>query len=129
MKRLNPERDKIVIKINESEVEYQKNENEISFSINVKTKESCQIEVIYPNDNLTQNVDISKKNLRINLLRYLSDIRDNYIATNPIGKGIVKYYYQSGIYKLGLMNIFIAAAIISIFSTSIVVLKKMKDKV
>lgn len=84
---------------------YNEFEDKIAISILIPRNESRHIAIEYGNDLDVQSVDISKKTLRVNLLRKLSDFRDLTLSRNVIAMSFVRIYYSSGLYTAGLKGV------------------------
>jgi hypothetical protein len=64
---------------------YQRNDSEITVEVAIPAGESRLTDIPYENDLDIASVDISKDDLRVNILRKLSDCRDMRLSTNLIG--------------------------------------------
>jgi hypothetical protein len=74
----------------------------LQIQLTVPHGEVRHIQIIYRNDFDPAKEDLAKRSLRINLLRHLSDIRDQYLSAGPVGNFIQQYYYDSNLYQFGL---------------------------
>lgn len=91
------------IVVNGKDHPYQKDGNYLSIEVPIISGESKVIEIEYQNEFNFSSVDISKKNLYISLLRNLSDFRDTTVSNNPLGRIFIYYYYNTALYKIGLL--------------------------
>ena len=80
---------------------YERSGNDLIFSLTIPAGESRYVDITYENDLDLASIDISKNVLRVNILRRLSDFRDNALASNVLGRTFVYYYYKKGFYKAG----------------------------
>lgn len=95
-------------------------DNSIIISVKVQPVESCFIKFVYKNSYNRRDIDIAKNDWNVNILRKFSDFRDMSISTNSIGQMLIGFYYESGLYRLGvkrgivlillILSILIAAA-------------------
>ncbi|MFX0210565.1 MAG: hypothetical protein ACFFDT_31585, partial [Candidatus Hodarchaeota archaeon] len=83
---------------------YDRSGNGIILKIPVPEGESRHLIIKYENDLDLTCIDISKKDLRVNLLRKLSDFRDMNLSTYALGRVFIFFYYGMYLYKLGLKH-------------------------
>jgi hypothetical protein len=76
--------------------------NEINLAISMPPGDRRRVKIVYEDRSDLKSVEISKTNLRINIIRHLSDFRDIRLSNNFLGRMIVQFYYRSKLYKLGL---------------------------
>lgn len=119
------------VTVNGVKYPHQRDGDYLSMKISIPHGESRIIEIEYQDDLNLSSVDISKNNLRVALLRKLSDFRDMTISRNPLGRLFIYYYYNTDFYKIGLMRIAIIsiALIILITCVRLYFLNKNKKKV
>jgi hypothetical protein len=86
---------------------YKKSENNLILDVFIPAGESRHIIIEYKNDLNLELIDTSKNNLRINILRRLSDFRDITFSTNIVGCYLNHFYYETGLYKVGVMKLVI----------------------
>jgi len=84
---------------------YKRSGNNIIFKVFVPSGEFRHVIIEYENDLDISAIDISKNNPRINRLRKISDFRDMTLSKSPIGRAISNIYYNTGLYKFGLLRI------------------------
>ena len=84
---------------------YKRNDDEITMEVVIPAGESRLIDIEYENDLDIASVDISKDDLRVTILRKLSDFRDMTLATNVVGRTLTHFYYETELYKLGLIKL------------------------
>jgi len=82
----------------------------LQMDVTVPSQQQRRIQIVFENDFVAKNEDLGESNLRINLLRHLSDIRDRYLIAGPLGALINRYYYDSNLYKFGLKALLAVAA-------------------
>ena len=63
------------------------------------------------------SIDVAKNDLHVNRLRRLSDFRDITLTKNVTGRFLTHFYYDTGIYKLGLMRLTILIIVLAILTT------------
>ena len=97
---------------------YRKSEDNLMFDVSIPPEESRHIIIEYKNDLNLELIDTQKNNLRVNLLRRLSDFRDMTFSTNMIGRNLTHFYYKTGLYKVGLMRLTILFFILALFIIS-----------
>jgi hypothetical protein len=79
--------------------------NTIALTVEVPAGRSREIRIVYENDYDPSKVDVSKKGIRVYLLRTFSDFRDLVISQNVIGRKFVKGYYESGYFHYGMSGL------------------------
>jgi hypothetical protein len=79
---------------------YEASRDEIAFDLRLLPKETKHVEIRYVNDLDVARIDISKKNLRVKVLRQISDFRDLFLSRNALGRTITDYYYGSRLHLL-----------------------------
>ncbi|MFC1888622.1 hypothetical protein ACFL4G_02585 [Thermodesulfobacteriota bacterium] len=84
---------------------YHKSNDDLSLAITVPPGESRLIEIEYRNDLDLASIELTKDDLRIYLLRRLSDFRDNTLSKSTLGRIFINEYYEANPYKLGLILI------------------------
>jgi hypothetical protein len=97
---------------------YQSTNNEITITITIPAGKSCLIDIEYENDLDLGSIDVSKKDLRVNLLREFSDFRDMTLSTNVIGRTLIYFHYETGFFKLGLVGLGILLVVLAVLITS-----------
>jgi hypothetical protein len=108
------------------EYPYQKTGDYISIKVSIPPGTSRVIEVEYQNELNLLPIEISKTNLRVSLLRKLSDFRDMTFSRNIFGRIFIYYYYNTGFYKSGLKGIaiFLIGLVAVITIVGVYLLKK-----
>jgi hypothetical protein len=91
-----------------------KEEGNLGFSITIPAGGSSLIEIEYKNNLYLESIDISKNDARVNRLRKLSDLRDIKLSRNVLGRVIIKLYYDTGMYKIGLKRLAIIGFLLAI---------------
>jgi hypothetical protein len=89
----------------------------LQIELNVPAGSSRHVQIVYQNDFDPAREDLSKKDRRINTLRRLSDVRDIYLTGGPVGIFIDRFYYGTGLYRLGLKGL---AALIALVAMPVV---------
>ncbi len=56
---------------------------------------------------------LKKDGIRIYILRYLSEFRDSFMWKYPVTRAMAKIYYRTGIFRLGLIMVFLSIIIFS----------------
>jgi hypothetical protein len=82
---------------------YQKENGFLNFQITIPADASRHIVIEYENDLDLSAIDVSKRDLRVTLLRRLSDFRDITLSNYALGRAFTRFYYQYGLFKLGLV--------------------------
>jgi len=98
---------------------YKKNGNNLILEVFVPAGESRNVVIEYENSLDISSVDVSKNDPRINRLRKLSDFRDMTLSKNVFGRVFTRVYYDTGLYKFGLIRL---AVILLIFFVLFVVI-------
>jgi hypothetical protein len=93
------------VTVNGNDHPYDRSEVNLMYMIHVPAGESRRALVEYAKELDIASVDISKKDLRVWMLRLLSDFRDTALGANAVGRKIVEVYYERGAYKLGLISL------------------------
>ncbi len=96
---------------------YKKSESDFMLELHIPTGESRNIVIEYENDLDLASVDISKNDPHVNRLRRLSDFRDMTLSKNVTGRFLTHFYYDTGLYNLGIKRLAILILILSIFIT------------
>lgn len=96
---------------------YKKNGNNLILEVFVPAGESRNVVIESENSLDISSIDVSKNDQRVNRLRKLSDFRDMTLSKNFVGRIFTHFYYDTGIYKLGLVRSVILLLIFIIFAT------------
>jgi len=96
---------------------YKKSGNNLILKVFVPAGESRNVVIEYENSLDISSIDVSKNDQRVNRLRKLSDFRDIRLSKNFAGRIFTHFYYDTGIYKLGLVRSVILLFIFIIFGT------------
>lgn len=80
-----------------SVVQYSRSPDKISIEVDLPANSSNEIKIVYKNEFDPANIDVSKKGLKISLLRRLSDFRDLTLGKSKLGSALVAYYYESDV--------------------------------
>jgi hypothetical protein len=67
----------------------------LRIAVPIRAGASRGITIKYENDLNLAAIDISKKSLRFNAVRYLSDFRDNFVSKIALGRRFVRSYAQN----------------------------------
>jgi hypothetical protein len=111
---------------------YQKSGDYLITTVSIPPGELRLVEVEYGNESNISSVSLKKSNLRVNLLRKLSDLRDIRISKNPFGRIFVKYYYDdTGFYQFGFNAIIIFLVVLAtlIICIGLYVVKRKRKNV
>ncbi len=112
--------------VNGAAYAYDRIDKNLILQVTLPPNMSASISIEYENDlNLTA-IDVSKKDMRIALLRKLSDFRDMTLSTNALGLAFVDFYYESGLQGLGLVNL--AILLLVIFAVALWCGKKIRKR-
>jgi hypothetical protein len=84
---------------------YEKSDKFLLLEIFIPAGESRHIVIEYDNDLDISSIDISKKDPRVNRLRKLSDFRDMTLSKNIFGRLVISVYYDTGLYKFGIVRL------------------------
>lgn len=74
---------------------YSREGNRIRFEVPVGAGMSRQVTIRYENDLNLSTVDISKSSVRVAVLRYLSDFRDNVVSRSSVGRSFIALYTRN----------------------------------
>lgn len=85
-------------------------EKQIQINLTLAPQEQKRLRILYENDFSAENISLAKPDFRVNLLRHLSDIRDQHLTAGPLGAFIDRFYYDSSLYQFGVKALMAAAA-------------------
>jgi hypothetical protein len=108
---------------------YQTGGDGIELHISVPGGQSRHISIEYENELDLSSIVISKDDAQINRLRRISDFRDMKLSKNWAGRIITKFYYGTGLYKVGakkLLIIFMILMTISCFIAILIIRKRRR---
>jgi hypothetical protein len=74
---------------------YQRSRDALEMNLPIRAHGSSQIEIKYANDLNIANVDVSKKSLRIMMIRHLSDFRDDVVSKTAAGRWFIRLYVSA----------------------------------
>lgn len=75
---------------------------------------SKEIAIRYSNDLNLAATDISKRSLRVSVIRHLSDFRDDVVSKSPLGRRFIVSYRDNGGYWNGAMCIFAGLIVLGV---------------
>ena len=84
-------------------------------TVKISKAESRHIVIEYENNLDLAAVEISKGDLRVKFLRWLSDFRDISLSKTSFGSFIIDLYYGKSLNKFGLLTIVIPGVFFSAF--------------
>jgi len=93
-----------MVKLNDDQYSYEKSESALFFRVDLLPFESAHIVIEYENDLDLAAIPTLKDNFRVSVLRWSSDIRDLFITRSAYGQFLVRSYYDTGFFRLGLMG-------------------------
>lgn len=100
---------------------------QIQIITTIPPQQQRRIRIVFENDFVAEEENLGKPDLRINLLRHLSDIRDQHLATGPLGALIDRFYYDSNLYQFGMKAlVLIAGCVLAVLCAVIWILCKMR---
>ena len=115
---------------------YKKYGNNLILEVFVPAGESRNVVIEYENSLDISSIDVSKNDQRVNRLRKLSDFRDMTLSKNVFGRVFTRVYYNTGLYKFGLIRLaiillilFVLVIIISFVSWRIIRSRKTGIKI
>jgi len=115
---------------------YKKYGNNLILEVFIPAGESRHIVIEYENSLDISSIDVSKNDPRINRLRKTSDFRDITLSKNVFGRVFTRVYYDTGLYKFGLIRLavillilFVLVIIISFVSWRIIRSRKTGIKI
>ena len=100
------------VQVDGEPITFEQTDDVIRFAVEVPAGASSIASVVYETAVDLSAVDISRKGLRINTLRRLSDFRDLQLANSAVGKGATALYYGLGLYRFGLLGLGLIGAIL-----------------
>jgi len=98
---------------------YKKYGNNLILEVFVPAGESRNVVIEYENSLDISSVDVSKNDPCINRLRKLSDFRDIKLSKNVFGRVFTRVYYDTRLYKFGLIRL---AVILLIFFVLVIII-------
>jgi hypothetical protein len=75
---------------------YEKTGLQIRLKIPIHKGGVRELSIRYGNSSELANIDISKRSLRTNAIRRLSDFRDNTVSKTRLGRGFIRSYAENG---------------------------------
>jgi hypothetical protein len=105
------------VTVDDQQYSYKKSEKDLMLEVCLPAGESRHIVVEYENSLDLASIDISKSDARVNRLRRLSDYRDMTLSKNVAGRFLTHFYYDTGLYRLGLKRLTILILVLSILIT------------
>lgn len=97
---------------------YDRSGSDLILKVTIPAGESRHVVVEYENNLNLALIDTSKNDLRVNLLRRLSDFRDMTLSTNIVGRKLTFLYYETGLFKLGLKRLAIVLFVLAFLVSS-----------
>ncbi|HEX9654341.1 MAG TPA: hypothetical protein VGA99_11570, partial [bacterium] len=91
------------VTVNDQTVSYERAGDTLTFALSLPAGASRQIIIEYANDFDPAQINVSKGDLRVALLRRLSDFRDRTLSQNLAGRTLTRYYYELGLFRFGLL--------------------------
>lgn len=116
--------------VNDQEVEFSRTaEGRIQIEVAIPPQQQRRIRIVFENDFVAEQESLGKPDLRINLLRDLSNIRDQYLIAGPLGALIDRFYYDSNLYQFGMKALLPIAVVLLLIPVVLFLLirKKMKQ--
>lgn len=89
----------VSVNVDRKPIEFQRDGDWITFRVDVPARESRVVELVYDANQSAGPVDISKRNLRVLILRSLSDFRDMVLGRTEVGRLTVSIYYRTGLFR------------------------------
>ena len=77
------------------DIGYAVDAGEVIIELKIPPGESRCVQIEYDSEGNWQEVDPARSSWRVDILRYLSDVRDLWLPRIPFGSEIVKYYYNN----------------------------------
>lgn len=100
----------------------------LQIEVTVPPQQHRRVRIIYENGFVPEREDLAKPDFRINLLRHLSDIRDQHLTAGPLGALIDRFYYDSNLYQFGIKALLAAGAGLVLISVILIFLIRKKVK-
>lgn len=107
---------------------FQSQDGQIQISVPFAPYQQRRIQIVYANDLVVENEGLAKPDFRVNLLRHLSEIRDQHLTAGPLGAVIDRLYYDSNLYQFGIKALLGAGAVLMLIPVSLIVLIRRKWK-
>lgn len=85
----------LTVQVDGQPYSYERAGSLLRLALPVRAGTSREITIKYENDLIVAAIDISKKSMRLNAVRYLSDFRDNVVSRIALGRSFVRSYSQN----------------------------------
>jgi hypothetical protein len=83
---------------------YRRSENRLDLSVPIRDGATREITIKYGNDLALAQIDVSKRSLRIYVIRELSDFRDDVVSRTAFGRTFIRVYTeQEAAWNMGLL--------------------------
>jgi hypothetical protein len=93
------------VTVDGSEYPYEKTTEGISIILEIPARTQRNINIEYESDSDLKSIDVRKNNQRINRLRKISDFRDIRLSSSAVGRLLIGFYYNAGVYQLGMKKL------------------------
>jgi hypothetical protein len=117
--------------VGENSVEWSRSsEGFIQIDVIVPPQQQRRVRVVYQNNYSAAAEELAKSDRKVNLLRQLSEIRDQMLTAGPIGAFIDRFYYDSNLYQLGLKALLAMGAglVLGLFGIVFIIRRKRKHR-
>jgi hypothetical protein len=85
----------LTVRVDGQPYAYEKSGTRLRIALPVRAGASREITIQYENDLNLETIDVSKKSMRLNAVRYVSDFRDNVVSKIALGRLVIRSYSQN----------------------------------
>jgi hypothetical protein len=104
---------------------FERSGSKLRLKLAIRNGTTREIAIRYANDLELAKIDISKKSLKVNLIRLLSDFRDNEVSNTKFGRSFIRSYADNG----RVWNLVMAATtVLLIFAAILWSMRKLKNE-
>jgi hypothetical protein len=93
------------VTVDGSEYPYEKTPEGITIVLEIPARTQRNINIEYESDSDLMSIDVRKNNQRVNRLRKISDFRDIKLSSSAVGRLLISFYYNAGVYQLGMKKL------------------------
>ena len=103
---------------------------QLELELTIPPQATRRVRITFQNDFDPATEDLSKNNFRINLLRRLSNARDQYFTAGPLGALIDRFYYGTDLYRYGMKGLALSAFAVLVMLSALIwlIIKRRKKR-